>query len=233
MREDRSALDFLDADYTFLNERLAKHYGIQGVRGSYFRKVALSSPERGGHPDAGQHPDGDVVPDADLAGDSRQVDSGERAGRAAASAAAGCAAVRREVGAARRRTCGSSWRSIARTRAARAAIRGWIRWASRWRITIRRASSARATAAGDRRFRARCRTAQMVRGPGDLKKVHDGAARPVRRNSGERLLTYSLGRGLDYYDVPAVRQIRRERGEERLPVFFPGDVALWTAYHSR
>src|SRR5579863_5322929 len=46
--EDRSVLEFLDADYTFLNERLAKYYGIQGVKGSYFRRVALKGPERGG-----------------------------------------------------------------------------------------------------------------------------------------------------------------------------------------
>jgi mono/diheme cytochrome c family protein len=41
MREDRSVLDLLDADYTFLNERLAKHYGIRGVNGERFRRVAL------------------------------------------------------------------------------------------------------------------------------------------------------------------------------------------------
>jgi hypothetical protein len=46
--EDRSVLEFIDADYTFLNERLAKYYGIQGVKGSYFRQVALKNPERGG-----------------------------------------------------------------------------------------------------------------------------------------------------------------------------------------
>jgi hypothetical protein len=39
--EDRPVTELLDADYTFLNERLAKHYGIDGVRGSYFRKVPL------------------------------------------------------------------------------------------------------------------------------------------------------------------------------------------------
>jgi hypothetical protein len=49
MREDRSILELLDADYTFLDERLASHYGIPGVRGSYFRRVALdgNSPRRG------------------------------------------------------------------------------------------------------------------------------------------------------------------------------------------
>ncbi len=40
--EDRSVLELLTANYTFLNERLARHYGISGVRGDQFRKVSLS-----------------------------------------------------------------------------------------------------------------------------------------------------------------------------------------------
>ncbi|HWP45300.1 MAG TPA: DUF1592 domain-containing protein, partial [Blastocatellia bacterium] len=49
VREDRSILDFIDADYTFLNERLAQFYGIPGVKGTQFRKVSLKgNPERGG-----------------------------------------------------------------------------------------------------------------------------------------------------------------------------------------
>ncbi len=47
--EDRSVLDLIKADYTFLNERLAKHYGIPNVYGSQFRRVALEpNSERGG-----------------------------------------------------------------------------------------------------------------------------------------------------------------------------------------
>ena len=41
VREDRSALDLFDGGYTFLNERLARHYGIPGVYGSQFRRVTL------------------------------------------------------------------------------------------------------------------------------------------------------------------------------------------------
>jgi hypothetical protein len=40
-REDRSVLELLDSDYAFLNERLAKHYGIEGVNGDAWRKVDL------------------------------------------------------------------------------------------------------------------------------------------------------------------------------------------------
>jgi hypothetical protein len=46
LRENRSVLDFLRADYTFVNERLAKHYGIPGIYGSQFRRVPVKDPAR-------------------------------------------------------------------------------------------------------------------------------------------------------------------------------------------
>lgn len=53
MREDRSLLDLLDADYTFLNESLARHYGVTGedgkpIKGPAFQRVTLSNRQRGG-----------------------------------------------------------------------------------------------------------------------------------------------------------------------------------------
>ena len=48
MREDRNIFDLIDADYTFLNERLARHYGISGVTGPEFRRVHLEGQQRGG-----------------------------------------------------------------------------------------------------------------------------------------------------------------------------------------
>ena len=48
VREDRSVLDLLRADYTFLNARLAEHYGIEGVHGSHFRRIPVADPARGG-----------------------------------------------------------------------------------------------------------------------------------------------------------------------------------------
>jgi len=48
MREDRSVLDLLNADYTFVNERLARHYGIPNVYGSQFRRVKITNEERRG-----------------------------------------------------------------------------------------------------------------------------------------------------------------------------------------
>jgi hypothetical protein len=49
LRENRSVLDLLTANYTFLNERLAKHYGVPNIEGSYFRRVQLPAESpRGG-----------------------------------------------------------------------------------------------------------------------------------------------------------------------------------------
>ena len=48
LREDRSTLELLNANYTFLNERLARHYGIPNVYGSHFRRVTLTDETRMG-----------------------------------------------------------------------------------------------------------------------------------------------------------------------------------------
>ena len=48
VREDLSILTFLDGDYTFLNGRLARHYGISGIEGEDFRRVGLTDGRRGG-----------------------------------------------------------------------------------------------------------------------------------------------------------------------------------------
>jgi len=48
LREDRSVLDLLNADYTFVNERLARHYGIPNIYGNHFRRVTVQDPARRG-----------------------------------------------------------------------------------------------------------------------------------------------------------------------------------------
>src|SRR5581483_2767105 len=48
VKNDRSVLEFLDSDYTFVNDRLARHYGIKDIKGSAFQKVTLPDGKRGG-----------------------------------------------------------------------------------------------------------------------------------------------------------------------------------------
>lgn len=48
VQDDRNVLDFIDADFTYVNERLAKHYGMTGIAGDDFRRVSLAGQARGG-----------------------------------------------------------------------------------------------------------------------------------------------------------------------------------------
>ena len=72
MREDRSLLELIDANYTFLNQKLAKYYGIPGVEGqrNAARRAAGGQPARR-RADAGHDARGHVEPDADLAREAR------------------------------------------------------------------------------------------------------------------------------------------------------------------
>ena len=76
VREDRSVVDLLTADYTFVNERLAKHYGIPDIYGSQFRRVTLGPDMDDALGPAGQGriPDDDRKARTNVAGDARQVD---------------------------------------------------------------------------------------------------------------------------------------------------------------
>ena len=92
LRENRSVLELLTADYTFLNEPLAKHYGIPQITGSHFRRVTLpkGSPRRGllGHGSILSITSYSTRTSRRVAG---QVRARESAGLAAATAAGRCA----------------------------------------------------------------------------------------------------------------------------------------------
>ena len=78
MAEDRSVLDFVDGPFTYVNERLARHYGIAGVAGERFRRVALDGTARAGIFTQASVLTVTSYPDPDVAGAARQV--GARAG---------------------------------------------------------------------------------------------------------------------------------------------------------
>ena len=133
-------VDLLTADYTFVNERLAQHYGIPDIYGSQFREVALdrSEPPRPARP--GQRPHGHVAAEPHVAGAARQVGAREHPRHAAAAAAAERAAVPRERGrqgaALRARAARGASHESPR---ARRATRSWTRSASRSRTSTRSA----------------------------------------------------------------------------------------------
>ncbi len=93
LREDRSVLELLTANYTFLNERLAQHYQIPGVYGSRFRRVTLDRRTARRAAGNGQRPDGHVLRQSDVASTEGEVGAGEHPRHAAAPAAGRRAAI--------------------------------------------------------------------------------------------------------------------------------------------
>ena len=88
LREDRSVLDLLTANHTFVNERLALHYGIPNVRGDRFRRITLTRSEPLGPARKGRGAADDVLRQPHGAGAAGRLDPGEHPGNAAGGAAA-------------------------------------------------------------------------------------------------------------------------------------------------
>ncbi len=98
VQRDRSVLDVFNADYTFVNAKLARHYGIPNISGDHFRKVTYPDATRRGVLGQGSILGADLGRDAHVAGAARQVGDGGADRHAAAAAAAGRAVARRDEG---------------------------------------------------------------------------------------------------------------------------------------
>ena len=165
-REDRSVLDFLDADYTFVNERLAKHYGIDGVKGNEFRRVQLTGDQRGG-----------VLTQASIltitSNPTRTspVKRGKWILENILNAAPpppppSAAELSEKKTAVESARCGSAWSSTARIPTAPSATTAWTRSASASRTSTPSAPGARRTASSTSTRPAICPTASRSRGRG-------------------------------------------------------------------
>ena len=87
VREDQSILRILDADYTFVNESLARHYGLAGVQGRAVSACVAAGHATGRHPHAGQCACRHLESHAHFTGQARKVRLGESARRTPAAAA--------------------------------------------------------------------------------------------------------------------------------------------------
>jgi len=209
LREDRSVLEFLSADYTFVNDRLARHYGLNGVRGGYYRRVALNDPNRGGILTQGAiltvtsyptrtspvlrgkwilenvlgAPPPPPPPDVPTLEDKADFSAkGLRAALEKHRENAACASCHSRLD-----PLGFSlenYDAIGKFRA--------------------QEGGAEIDASGS------MPNGSIVRGPGDLKKILLERQDDFVECIAEKMLTYSIGRGLQHFDLPAVRQIRRE-----------------------
>jgi len=211
LREDRSIIDLLDANYTYLNQRLAEHYGIPDIYGSQFRKVTLTDPNRGGllgqgsvltvtsYPNrtsvvqrgrwiletllgAPPPPPPPDVPDFQEKGkDGRKLSMRESMETHRANAVcASCHSRMDPLGFALENFDG----------------------VGKWRTED--AGSAIDPS-------GKLPDGTPISGPAGLKKVLATTRRDeFLTTASQKLLTYALGRGLEYYDQPAVRSILRE-----------------------
>ena len=118
LQEDRSVTELLTADYTFVNERLAQHYGIPNIYGDRFRRVTFTDGVRGGLLGQASILAVTSYPESDFRHDPRPLDAGESVGLSAASSAAGragaqgCGNRRRAAGAARTHGAASQERGL-------------------------------------------------------------------------------------------------------------------------
>ena len=212
LREDRSVVDLLTADYTFVNERLARHYGIGGVYGSRFRRVTLADDAlRGGLLGQGslltitshatrtspvlrgkwimenllgtpppEPPPG--VPPLQEAADLSRLTMRERMERHRASpACAGCHQQMDPLGLAL-----ESFDAVGHVR------------------TVRGHATAPINVSGVMPDGA------AFEGAPGLREILVGRSPQFLQTLTEKLLTYALGRGVEYYDMPAVRGILRD-----------------------
>jgi mono/diheme cytochrome c family protein len=207
LRENRSILELLTADYTFVNERLAKHYGIPHVYGSHFRRVAIADENRRGLLGQGSiltvtsladrttvvgrgkwilenllaapppAPPPDVPPLPEQKNNGKVLTLRERMQQHRANPV--CASCH-----ARMDPLGFALENFDATG----------QWRTREAGNVVDAS-------------AELPDGTRFEGPAGLRKMLLSQPEQVATATTEKMLTYALGRGLSYYDLPAVRKI--------------------------
>ena len=212
MRDDRSVLDLLRSDHTFLNARLARHYGIPNVYGNHFRRVTVAGHGRGGllgqgsiltatsypnrtsptkrglwvlenllgSPPPPPPPDVPGLPDADHPDAERSLSMRERMDVHRTSPVCASCHVRMDP-------LGFSLENFD----------GIGAWRTTEGGTPIDASSTLPDGAS-------------FEGPSGLRDLLLGQEERFVETVTEKLLTYALGRGVEYYDGPAVRKITRD-----------------------
>jgi mono/diheme cytochrome c family protein len=215
VREDRSVMDLLNADYTFVNERLARHYGIPNVYGSQFRRITLTSEDRRGLLGQGSiltvtsypnrtspvqrgkwiltnllgippTPPPPNVPALKENGDGKPLSLRERMEQHRADpVCAGCHKVMDPIGFALENFDG----------------------VGQWR-TLDDGSPIDPSGT--------LYNGAKIDGPVALRQMLAGRQDVFVGVMTEKLLTYSLGRGVQYYDMPAVRKIVQQAGLNNL-----------------
>jgi hypothetical protein len=227
LRDDRSVLDLLDADFTFVDERLARHYGIPNVSGSRFRRVAL-----GDGPRRGLLGQGSVLTATSAGNRTSPVKRGKwilenLLGAPVPNPPPGVETnLEKSIGPAAADT--SLRQRLERHRANPScaschAVMDPIGFAlenydliGKWRDTD---SGVPVNASG------KLVDGTPLDGPASLRRALLARREAFVTNTTEKLLTYALGRRLEYFDMPAVRTIARgARPDDRFSSLVVGIV---------
>jgi hypothetical protein len=211
LRDDHSVVDLLTANYTFLNERLARHYGVTGVYGSHFRRVTITDPNRVGLLGQGSiltvtsyatrtspvvrgkwllenilgapppSPPPNVPPLPERSTEGRALTVRERMEQHRKDpVCASCHAQMDPLGFAL-----ENYDAI-----------------GRWRTADEAQAPIDST--------AMLADGRLVHGPAELRELLLAKREDFVMTVAQKLLTYALGRGLEAYDMPAVRRIVRD-----------------------
>ena len=215
LEEDRSILDLLRADYTFLDERLARHYGVPNVRGSRFRRVTVSDDAR-----RGLLGHGSVLTATSVGNRTSPVKRGKwilenLLGAAVPSPPPG---VEVNLEPSKTGVAATSLRQrMERHRASPAcaschAVMDPIGFslenfdlAGKWRDTD---GGVPVAASG------RLADGTAIDGPAGLRQALLGRQDAFVATAAERLLTYAVGRKVEHFDMPAVRAVARSAARQ-------------------
>ena len=210
VREDRSVMDLLNADYTFVDERLARHYGIPNIRGSQFRRVTLEKDD----PRRGLLGKASFLMVTSAANRTSPVSRGKWVlenllGVPAPAVPASVPPLKENA----ERTDGKvlSMRQRMEEHRSNPACASCHKimdpigfslenfdLTGKWRDTDERNP---VNASGE------LVDGTKLNGPADLRQALVGRSDAFVTTATEKLLTYALGRGVHYYDMPAVRSI--------------------------
>ena len=214
IREDRPLLDMLTADYTYLNERLARHYGIPGVYGSHFRRVTYPDDRR-----AGLLGQGSILTVTSYANRTSPVVRGKwllenLLGAPPPPPPANVPALKENGEGSKSTTVRERMEQhrknpVCASCHARMDPLGFalenFDAIGQWRTEDAEAHSP-IDASGA------MPDGTAFNGPAEFRKALVGRKADFVGSVTEKLMTYGLGRGLEYYDVPVVRQVVRGAG---------------------
>jgi hypothetical protein len=211
LQEDRSVLDLLSANYSFVNERLALHYGIPNVYGSHFRRVTFGDGRRGGLLGQGAILTVTSYPNRtsptlrgkwvleNILGAPPPAPPPNVPGLEESSSTKPLTVRQRMEEHRKNPVCASCHAPMDPLGLALENFDGIGRWRT-------------SEAEGPVDTSASLPDGSSFDGPGGLRKYLSSRRDRFAAMVAQKLLTYALGRGLEYYDAPDVRQIVREAG---------------------